>query len=332
MKALVTGATGFVGSHVAERLKKEGIVVAALVRPSSDVSFLKQQNIPLIYGDLQNPASLDNALKGITHVFHCAAVVSDWAEPQEIFQTNVVGTQALLEKAAHAKIERFIYVSTLAVLGMHDHHGTNELAPYQTTGDTYCDTKIEAEKKVIDAHQRLGLPVVIVRPGFIYGPRDRQFLPRVLKFLKTGKFVYIGDGQKILNLTYIDNLVDAILLAARSPGAIGKIYNITDDGKVTRRKLIEAICRETGLPKPTKSIPIPLAKVICTVCETLTRVTHSQKPPLLNRARMKFLALNLDFDISKIRRELGYKPNIPLEVGMKHTIRWFKTSGKWDEI
>ena len=116
------------------------------------------------------------------------------------------------------------------------------------------------------------------------------------------------------------------------PVAVGKIYNITDDGKVTRRMLIESICNTANLPKPTKSIPIPLAKVICTVCETITRVTKSKKPPLLNRARMKFLALNLDFDISKIRKELGYNPKVSLEQGMKNTIEWFKRSGKWDEI
>lgn len=332
MKALVTGATGFVGSHVVERLKKEGVNVAAFVRPSSDVTLLKQWGVPLVYGDLHDPLSIEKALQGVTHVFHCAAVVSDWAEPQEISRTNIEGTQSLLEAAARAKVERFIHVSTLAVLGMHDHFRTNETAPYEATGDTYCDTKIEAEKKVTEAYNRLGLPVVIVRPGFIYGPRDRQFLPRVLKFLKAGKFVYIGDGQKILNLTYIDNLVDAILLAAKKREAVGKIYNITDDGKVTRKMLIEAICDSANLPKPTKAIPIPIAKVICTVCETITRITKSKKPPLLNRARMKFLALNLDFDISKIKSELGYIPKVSLQRGIQDTIQWFKSSGKWDEL
>lgn len=332
MKALVTGASGFVGGHLVEKLKKEGIDVTALVRESSDIRLLKEQGIQLAYGDLQDKESLDKALEGITHLFHCGAVVSDWADPKLIEKINIEGTQTLLDLSLKHKIKRFVHVSSLAVLGMHDHFQTNESAPYEKTGDSYCDTKIEAEKRVLQAYKEKGLPTVIVRPGFIYGPRDRQFLPRVFKFLKAGKFIYIGDGQKILNLTNVKNLIDAILLAAKSDSAIGQVYNVTDDGKVTRKRLIETICDVADLPKPTKSIPLPVAKLLCSACETYVKITKSKKVPLLNRARMKFLALNLDFDISKIRKELNYEPKVDLKKGMEETIDWFQSSGKWNEL
>jgi len=332
MKALVTGATGFVGSHIVERLKKEGMKVTAFVRSTSDISLLQEWGIPLAYGDLEDKESIQKALEGKTHVFHCGAVVSDWAEPILIKKINIDGTQALLDESIKSGIKRFIHVSSLAVLGMHDHFQTDEEAPYELTGDAYCDTKIEAEKRVLQAHKEKGLPVVIVRPGFIYGPRDRQFLPRVFSFLKANKFMYIGDGLKILNLTYIHNLVDAILLAVKSPSAVGQIYNVTDDGGVTRKELIETICEVAQLPKPTKSLPLPAAKVLCAICETVTKITKSKKAPLLNRARMKFLALNLDFDISKIRQDLNYNPNVKLEDGIRETIQWFQQSGKWNEL
>ncbi len=331
MKALVTGASGFVGGHLVERLKKEGIDVVALARESSDVKSLKELGVSIAYGDLQDRDSLKKALKGISHLFHCGAVVSDWADPKLIQKINVEGTQTLLDLSIEMGVKRFIHISSLAVLGMHDHYQTNETAPYEKTGDPYCDTKIEAEKRVMEAYRK-GLPTVIVRPGFIYGPRDRQFLPRVFKFLKAGKFVYIGNGEKILNLTHVSNLIDAILLAAKNDTAVGQIYNVTDDGKVTRKKLIETICDVANLPKPTKSIPIPVAKVICAVCETYTKLTKSKETPLLNRARMKFLALNLDFDISKIRKELNYQPRVDLKKGMQETVDWFQRSGKWNEL
>lgn len=129
MKVLVTGATGFVGSHLVERLKNNGIDTTAFVRKSSDTTLLNEWGIQLAYGDLENPLSIDEALKGITHVFHCGAVVSDWADPALIYKINVEGTQTLLDKSAEAKIERFVHISSLAVLGMHDHHQTNEQAP-----------------------------------------------------------------------------------------------------------------------------------------------------------------------------------------------------------
>lgn len=332
MKALVTGATGFVGSHLVERLKNEGIDVTAFVRKSSDTTLLKEWGVRLAYGDLQDPKSIEEALKGITHVFHSGAIVSDWADPDLIYKINVEGTQTLLDKAAEAKVERFVHVSSLAVLGMHDHHQTDETAPYEKTGDSYCDTKIEAEKRVLAAYKEKGLPAVIIRPGFIYGPRDRQFLPRVLTFLKANKFMYIGDGEKILNLTYIHNLIEAIMLAAKNPNAVGQVYNVTDDGKVTRKKLIETICDVADLPKPTKSLPLPVAKVLCSVCEAYAKLTKSKQTPLLNRARMKFLALSLDFDISKIRNQLQYTPKVDLRKGVEETIEWFQSSGKWDEL
>ncbi len=332
MKALVTGASGFVGGHLVERLKKEGVDVTAFVRKSSDATLLKEWGVSLAYGDLEDKQSIEEAVQGKTHVFHCGAVVSDWADPELIRKINIDGTQALLDISLKHKIEKFIHVSSLAVLGMHDHHQTNEHAPYEKTGDAYCDTKIEAEKIVQKACKKQGLPTVIVRPGFIYGPRDRQFLPRVFKFLKAGEFMYIGDGQKILNLTNINNLIEAIILAANTPSAMGQIYNVTDGGDVTRKKLIETICDVADLPKPTKSLPLPLAKVLCALCEAYAKITKSKETPLLNRARMKFLALNLDFDISKIKKDLNYQPKVDLRKGIEETIQWFQESGKWNEL
>lgn len=318
-KILVTGASGFVGSHLVRRLVQEGYSVKALVRKTSSLERLKELDIDLAYGDLTDIFSLQSAVKDVEIVFHAGASVGDWVKKEEAYAVNVQGTENILNAALAAHVKRFISISSLAVLGMREHCGTKEDAPYGATGDSYCDSKIESEKLVLEFGRRHNFPVTVLRPGFIYGPGDNQVIPRILERLEKGKFAFIGHGDKILNTVYVGNLIQAAILALRNENAAGKIYNITDGVEVDRREFINTIADVWGLPRPKKKVPLWLAKALTPVFEKVNRFTGSTKPPLLNRARMKFMALNLHFDISRAKEELGYKPVFNLQQALEET-------------
>jgi nucleoside-diphosphate-sugar epimerase len=325
MKALITGATGCVGGNLAELLISKNHTVRALVRPGSDAGFLSSMNVELCTGSLEDAASLAAAVKGVDVVFHCAALVSDWASLSEMREVNVGGLSRLLN-AAHAEgVGRFVYMSSMVVLGMQPQKNLDETAPHVDTGDNYNITKIEAEKIVRSFSRETSLPVTVVRAPYVYGPRDRQLLPRILKYLESGKYAYIGGGNNPLTLVYAKNLAHGLLLAATSPGAGGKIYNITDGVSITRREFVDRVADEMGLRRPTKNIPYPAALIICRICELIAGLFRLKTTPILNRFRLKFMHTYLTFDITKARRELGYKPPYDFDRAIHETVEWFKS-------
>ncbi|MCX6354267.1 MAG: NAD-dependent epimerase/dehydratase family protein [Candidatus Aureabacteria bacterium] len=324
MRALVTGATGCVGSNLCELLASKGHRVRALVRTGSDAAFLKSLGVELLEGDIMDEGSLRAAVDGMDVIFHCAAVVSDWTSLEEMRKVNVRGLERLLHACRLSPPRRFVYVSSLVVLGMGRQENLDERAPYVFTGDNYNTTKIEAEKMLRSFASKTGFPATIVRAPYVYGPRDRQMFPRILTYLRSGKYAYIGGGGNPFTLVYAKNLADGLLRVAESPQAEGQIYTITDGAAVTRRELIERIADGMGLPRPTKNIPYPMAVGLCAILEISAKVFKLRSAPPLNRFRMKFMHTYLTFDISKARRELGYGPAISFEQGLRESLQWFK--------
>jgi nucleoside-diphosphate-sugar epimerase len=208
------------------------------------------------------------------------------------------------------------------------HHGTDETEPLPAQHmDGYTQTKVESERLALEYQQKHGVPVTVVRPGFIYGPRDRTVLPSMIKSLKAGEVRYLGGGHSALNTTYVGNLVDAIMLAAEHPGAAGQVYNVTDGEFVSKRQFFEAVADGLGLQRPTRSVPLWVAKIAAKLMERKARKRNSPTAPRLTMARFKFLGLNLDFSIAKARKELGYQPRVAFAQGMAETINWFKQKG-----
>lgn len=324
MKNLITGATGFIGSHIAERLAKEGEEVVALVRKTSNLNFLKTLGVKFAYGDINDPASLKEAMKGVDVVYHSAALADEWISPKEAYRVNVEGTKNLLDAARDAKIKRFIFVSSLAVLGMRDHHGTPADSPYHKSGDSYIDTKIDSEKMAMEYYKNYGLPVTVVRPGFVFGPRDNKLIPRLSERLGKKQFMFVGSGKNKINAVYIENLTDAIILAARNDKAVGQIYNVTNDSGMTLEGLVLKIVDIWRFETPKKHIPKALAYLVCHVLTAFARLTKAKEPPYITKTRIKFLSLNLDFDIAKTKRDLGYNPRFSIEEGLKRTKEWIE--------
>lgn len=325
---LVTGATGLVGSHVCQRARELGIRTRALVRENSDKGQLAQWGVDFVYGDLNDYDSHRKAAEGVTALVHCAAKVGDWGPVDEYRRVNVHGTESLLRAVeSNGCLKRVVHISSLGVYPARDHHGTDETEPLSLAGiDGYTLTKAESEMAVREHIEKHRLPAIILRPGFIYGPRDRTILPRIMDRLRTRSFKFLGDGHSLLNNTYVGNLVDAIFLALDRDDLIGEVFNITDGKLVTKRQFIGRICELAGLPVPTKAVPLAVAKGLAKVMEAIWKAFDAHEAPILSSARIKFLGLNLDYSIEKAQRVLGYEPRVSFADGMAEAIAWHRTS------
>ena len=268
----ITGATGLVGSHAAEEAIRRGHRVRALVRSSSDTRWLDEWGVEKIHGDLLDTQSLQRGAAGADWVLNCAAKVGDWGTLEEFRALNVGALRLLLEAAADARVSRFVHVSSLGVYEGRDHNGTDETTPPAVESlDAYTRSKIEAEALALEFFKTKGLAVSIVRPGFIYGPRDRTVLPKLVKALRSGRFRYFGSGDQALNCIYVKNLVDGIFLAAETPAAVGKVFNLTDGQRVSKRQFVSRIAELAGLPQPRRKIPLWLAWTLAISMERVAK-------------------------------------------------------------
>lgn len=314
----VTGATGLVGSHVVEEALARGHRVRALVRASSDTRLLDQWGVEKVTGDLEDAATLREGARGCDWVINCAAKVGDWGTLEEFRRLNVGALRLLLDASVAAGVARFVHVSSLGVYEGRDHHGTDETTPPAANSlDAYTRSKTEAEALALQYHREKGLPVAIVRPGFIYGERDRTVLPKLLYNLRKKRFAYFGSGDQALNCIYVKNLVHGIFLAAESPASVGEVFNLTDGERVSKKQFVSRVATLAGLEPPTRHIPLGLARVLAGVVEKVAKLRGAKNPPLINKARFKFLGLNLDYSIDKARRVLGYAPPYTTEQGLE---------------
>jgi nucleoside-diphosphate-sugar epimerase len=314
---LVTGATGLVGRHLASRAADAGYDVLAMVRRGSDRSALGGVPLRFVEADLADPETSPAALAEADVVVHAAAHVGDWGPAEKYRAINVVALEHMLYAAQrHGRLRRWIQISSLGVYPARHHYGTDESIPPDPTGlDGYTQTKAEAEF-VVQRHVREhGLPAVILRPGFIYGPGDRHALPRIIEKLESGKMKFLGRGDRVVNNTAIENLCDAILLAVEKPGIDGETFNIRDERLVTREEFINTIADYLEKPHP-RHVPEWAGRLLVGPIETFARLRGSQSPPFLTRAQLKFMTLNLDFSIAKAKRVLGYEPRVDFRDGI----------------
>jgi nucleoside-diphosphate-sugar epimerase len=325
MRYLITGATGFVGGHLAEACVRREQTLTAIVRASSNTSELEKRGAILYRGELSDPKLVRQAVTEADVILHCAAKVGDWGPIDEYRQVNVECLRILLEACKGQALSRFIHMSSLGVYAARHHHGTDESEPLPTRHrDGYSQSKVEAEQLALHYCQEFGVPVVILRPGFIYGPRDRTVMPRIIDNLRQRTARYPGGGGAALNTIFVDNLVDAVFLAVASEKAVGQVYNLTDNEAVSKRRFIEAVADAMGLPHPTRTPPLWFAWGVTWCAEKLARMRGAQEAPLFNFTRLKFMGYNLDFSIDKAMNDLGYRPRVKFEEAIGETMDWYK--------
>jgi nucleoside-diphosphate-sugar epimerase len=326
MRFLITGATGFVGGHIARACRERDQAVAAIVRPSSNTGELEKLGVTLYRGALDDPAVVRPAVTEADVVVHCAAKVGDWGPVEDYRAVNVEALRVLLDASKGQALARFIHMSSLGVYAARHHYGTDETEPLpRRHRDGYSQSKVEAEQLALRYYHDFGVPVVVLRPGFVYGPRDRAVMPRLIEGLRQGTMRYPGArGHRALNTIYVGNLVEAVFLAVENELAVGQIYNLTDGEFVSKRRFVEKVADAMGLPHPHRTPPYWLSWLVTWAYEKAARLRGATEAPIFNFTRLKFLGMNLDFSIEKARSELGYRPRYSFDDAMLETMDWYK--------
>jgi nucleoside-diphosphate-sugar epimerase len=323
---LITGATGFIGGSLARRLAGEGRAVRCLVRASSDTSELEQLDVELVVGDLTDADSLARTTHGVSHVVHCGALVSDWATVEEIASINVQGTRDLLAACTAASVRRFVQVSSTDVYGYPDGAQIEETHTATRFRNWYAQTKLQAEAEVRRAEAAHALEVVILRPATVYGPGSKDVVGEIARAIQGRHMLLIDGGRPLAGLCYIDNLIDAAVLALDHDAAPGHAFNVSDGVDITWRRFTDDLAAGLDRPPVRFSIPYPLANAIGFSLEhgyrLLRRGTGLSAPALLSRQAVQVLGKSQDFSNRKLRETLGWEPRVDYQSGLDATLAW----------
>ena len=326
MKVLVTGATGFTGSHLARTLAQTGDSVAALVRPRSveRAAALAADGIEIRVGDLGDAAAVERAVAGCELVYHIAATYREPGQSNSAYRrVNVEGTRHVLEAARAAGVRRVVHCSTGGVHGHVASPPADEDAPF-SPGDIYQRTKLDAELLAAEFGRRTGLEVVVARPIGIYGPGDTRFL-KMFRGIARGRFPLLGNGRVFYHLTFIDDLVAGLRLCGTVPAAAGRTYLLAGPQYTTLEELIGLIARELLVVPPKTHLPVWPVWLAGALCEAICLPLRID-PPLFRR-RVDFYRKSRAFSTARARRELGYNPTVDLQTGIARTAAWYRSQG-----
>ncbi len=333
-KVCITGATGTVGLYLVEYLINKGYEVMGCIRPSSRAHRLDNlvKNYPrlLTYAvaDITGSAQISNYMIGCDVVVHTAANVEPYSQRHELQAVNVQGTQNVLDAAIAAGVKQFIHISSLSVItGDQDQYGINEDQPPIYSKEEYANSKIDAEQVVMSEAAGKNIEITILRPGFIYGPYERTWLPKLIHAMKRRRAIFVGDTKKETNVIYVENLCRAIEASILNQRAFGQIYNLTDGQSISKRLLFDTICDELSLPRVNVIVPTFAARLLVETATLMTPYVPTywkNKLAVYSRAAFRLAAVNQGFDISKAERELGYIERVPFAEGMAKTLSTWK--------
>jgi ornithine--oxo-acid transaminase len=326
---LISGATGFIGERLARRLVEEGHPVRCLVRAASDTSRLEQIEVELAVGDLTSASSLARAVDGCDYVFHCGALVSDWATTEEITQTNVVGTRNLLAAAVGASVQRFVHFSTTDVYGHPGADAVDESYRASRFRNWYAQTKLAAEGEVRRAQAEHALDVVVLRPATVYGPGSTDVVGEIARAMRDRNMLLVDRGRAIAGLCFVENVIDAAVLALRHEAAPGQTFNISDGLDVTWREFTDGLAEGLGFSKVRWSLPYWFASGVGFSLEhgyrLLRTATGIDVPPLLSRQAVQVLGNNQVFSTRTARELLGWEPRVDYSSGLEATLTWLRS-------
>ncbi len=326
----VTGATGLLGSHLAEQLVLAGQKVRALVRPQSDTTYLKSIGVECVVGDISDPEAIKKALNGVDTVYHAAAKVGDWGHKSEFQRYTIEGTRNIAEACLSAGVRRFLHISSTSAYG---HPPPSALAIDETwplgdkfwVWDYYTKSKVEAERLLWDMHREKKLPLTIVRPSWLYGPRDRLSIRRMYQSLFAKKVRVIGDGSNRMNTIYAGSVAQCCILAAEKDIALGQAYNATYDGDITQRQWFDLWADTFQLPRPTVYVSYKVAFNFGLIMESIYRTVKAKKPPYVTRYAAWLLGRPTFYITGKAERDLGWKPMVTYEEGVRKAVEWYRS-------
>lgn len=322
MKVLVTGASGFLGGALVRELVKKGDSVRILVRRQSKLDHLKDLQLEIIYGDLGSKDSLIPALKNIEIVYHCAARSADWGQWEWFYKANVLGVQNILDVAVNSgSIKRFLHISTSDVYG-YPIKPRDETFPIVDTGLPYNKSKVLGEKIVWGFYEKYKLPITVIRPVCVYGPRSKDFVTEIANLLIRKQMMLINGGEAVAGLLYIDNAVEGIIQATTSTKTIGQAYNLRDESNETWCQYVKALAKGLKVTNPWINLSANLALYIGYINEKIYEIFRIRKRPLFTRHAVYILAGDHAFPIEKAQKDFGFQSKVSYDKGVENTLAW----------
>lgn len=324
LRALVTGANGFVGSHLVEGLLERGYQVRCLVRKTSNLRWISGLRVEYVYGDIADKDSLKGFFEDVDLVFHAAGLTKAKGR-EEYFKANADGTRNIVEACVeeNPKLQRLVYISSQAAVGPgSDEQPLNENAPCRPVTD-YGESKLKGEKVILQYSSQL--PITVIRPPAVYGPRDTDVLG-FFKVASKGFRISFGRGESFLSLVYVKDLVEGTILAAENPRSVGEIYFIADDKVYSWKETFNIMAGV--LKKRTIPLKIPRSAVsfLAFISEGFSKLLG--KSAIFNTQKAREITQRYwGLDVSKAKAELGFSPKFDLERGAAETIKWYKEKG-----
>ena len=358
---LVTGATGFIGGHLVRRLVRDGHQVRAFIRPTSDYSWLEPLGVDIAVGDLTDALSVRRAVDGCSRVFHCGAMVTDWALPREISAVNVDGTRNVTDAALTAGVERVVVISSTDVT-LRNWYGRTKLAAEAEVRRAVAVGSLGACGLGADGLGADGFDAVILRPATVYGPGSREVVLEIARALRRGQMVLIENGRANAGLVYVENLVDAAMLAmwprrtggehgtfgpnvrysdglaqrsrpdaASGPSGVasGDTVTVTDGVDVTWRQFVDDLADGLGCSRARWNMPYRVAEGLGFGLEhgyrALRAATGLKTRPLLSRQAVQVMGIDQSFSSMKAREQLGWEPRVDYPSGLAATLDWLRS-------
>jgi dihydroflavonol-4-reductase len=321
---LVTGASGYVGSHMVRLLLKEGKKVRVFVRQKAKLSSEFLNLVEIFEGRLELRESVAAAVSGVYGIYHIGAVYREAKHPEDyFFKVNSEGTRNVFETAVEQGVKRIIYCSTGGVLGDIVNPPGNDKTPY-APGDMYQRSKVEAEKIALSFFKSGKINGLIIRPAMVYGPGDTRH-QKLFKMVARGKFVYVGDGLKDVHFINVEDLVRAFKLGMEKEDINSEIYSIAGRHPTKLKYAVEIIADNLKVKRPWIHIPVKPMQMAGTICEIICK-PFGIEPPLYKR-RVDFFTKNRNFDVEKPKRELGFESKMDVKEEICYVADWYKSNG-----
>lgn len=324
MKVLITGGTGFIGSHLTEMLVKHGHEVRVLAREQSNIIFLENLGVEVILGDITDIDTVDKAIKGCQQVYHLAAKTSRTkSSTRDYYAVNVEGTKKLVHAALRANVERMIYASTVSVYGIiNDSYANEKTQPKPST--FYGKSKLLSEEVLLSSHQKEGLPVVIARLPFVLGARGLSWLG-MFQALSNRNFRIIGNGKNHFNLLVsVKDIINGLYACANTKNILGQIYILGGKEETKFNDFIQMIAKELKIDHSYSHIPDYPFRILASMSQFAGNIIGFDLPM---SSRYDIFLTSKILDISKAQRELNYEPKVSVKEGIQETIAWYQEQG-----
>jgi len=326
MKVMVLGGTGFIGSHLVERLVTNGFDVIVPVRKESKGKTSSTDSVQVVEVDLLRPGSLDGLMEGVDTVFHLAAIRgSGWSvSDEDVYRVNVDITKNAMESAASQAVKHFIYVSSVSVYG----HPSNVIVgeEYPCSPITrYGRTKYESEQLLKESQRKDKALSTVIRPVITYGPGDTWgMVAKLISLINSKRYLTVGNGKNRVHLIYIDDLIDGLMLVLENPAVKGKTYILAGEDPITMNRLVGMISVVLGKEVINLHIPTWFATLSAKSIEFCYRLLAINKEPLVTLDKIDIMCRDRAFDFKRAKEELRFVPKVGYDEGIQRTVAWMK--------